>query len=131
MIGNKYLQTLFNYSDEDTSLNQLLEMLKYKDMKFIDTLNTPLDMDLCSSVEIVYLTKVSALIDYYLQVHDIKVPDWIRDEKLKFDKPYYHSSRISDFEKFKLLYSNPSPFKVRNVYFDLDGIERIWNIMQY
>ncbi len=125
MIGNKYLQTLFNYSDEDTSLNQLLEMLKYKDMKFIDTLNTPLDMDLCSSVEIVYLTKVSALIDYYLQVHDIKVPDWIRDEKLKFDKPYYHSSRISDFEKFKLLYSNPSPFKVRNVYFDLDGIERI------
>lgn len=35
MIGNKYLQTLFNYPDEDTSLNQLLEMLKYKDMKFI------------------------------------------------------------------------------------------------
>ena len=125
MIGNKYLQTLFNYSDEDTSLNQLLEMLKYKDMKFIDTLNTPLDMDLCSSVEIVYLTKVSALIDYYLQVHDIKVPDWIRDEKLKFDKPYYHSKRISDFEKLKLQYSNPSPFRIRNVYFDLDGIERI------
>lgn len=125
MIGNKYLQTLFNYSDEDTSLNQLLEMLKYKDMKFIDSLINPVDIDLCSEEEIIYLTKISALIDYYLQMHNIKVPNWIRNEKLQFDKPYYHSKRISDFEKLKLQYSNPSPFRIRNVYFDLDGIERI------
>ena len=125
MIGNKYLQTLFNYSDEDTSLNQLLEMLKYKDMKFIDSLINPVDIDLCSEEEIIYLTKISALIDYYLQMHNIKVPIWIRNEKLQFDKPYYHSKRISDFEKLKLQYSNPSPFRIRNVYFDLDGIERI------
>lgn len=125
MIGNKYLQTLFNYSDEDTSLNQLLEMLKYKDMKFIDSLINPVDIDLCSKEEIIYLTKISALIDYYLQMHNIKVPNWIRNEKLQFDKPYYHSKRISDFEKLKLQYSNPSPFRIRNVYFDLDGIERI------
>ena len=125
MIGNKYLQTLFNYPDEDTSLNQLLEMLKYKDMKFIDSLINPVDIDLCSEEEIIYLTKISALIDYYLQMHNIKVPNWIRNEKLQFDKPYYHSKRISDFEKLKLQYSNPSPFRLRNVYFDLDGIERI------
>ena len=99
MIGNKYLQTLFNYPDEDTSLNQLLEMLKYKDMKFIDSLINPVDIDLCSEEEIIYLTKISALIDYYLQMHNIKVPIWIRNEKLQFDKPYYHSKRISDFEK--------------------------------
>ena len=54
MIGNKYLQTLFNYPDEDTSLNQLLEMLKYKDMKFIDSLINPVDIDLCSEEEIIY-----------------------------------------------------------------------------
>jgi hypothetical protein len=125
MIGNKYLQTLFNYPDEDTSLNQLLEMLKYKDMKFIESLINPVDIDLCSEEEIIYLTKISALIDYYLQMHNIKVPNWIRNEKLQFDKPYYHSKRISDFEKLKLQYSNPSPFRIRNVYFDLDGIERI------
>ena len=125
MIGNKYSQTLFNYPDEDTSLNQLLEMLKYKDMKFIDSLINPVDIDLCSEEEIIYLTKISALIDYYLQMHNIKVPNWIRNEKLQFDKPYYHSKRISDFEKLKLQYSNPSPFRIRNVYFDLDGIERI------
>ncbi|SKC77198.1 hypothetical protein [Maledivibacter halophilus] len=125
MIGNKYLQALFNYPDEDTSLNQLLELLKYKDMKFIDSLKEAIDIDLCSDKEIKYLTKVSALIDYYLQVHDIEVPDWIRDDRLRFDRPYYHSRRISDFEKLKIQYTNPSPFRARNVYFDLDGIKRI------
>lgn len=126
MIGNKHLQELFNYEDEDTSLNQLLELLKYKDIKFIDSLsNEPIDIELCTDKEIKYLTKASALIDYYLQIHGIEVPDWLRDEKLKFDRPYYHSKRISDFERFKLQYTNPSPFKARNVYFDLDGIGRV------
>ena len=47
------------------------------------------------------------------------------DEKLEFERPYYHSQRLSDFEKFRLQYTNPSPFKTRNVYFDLKVIERI------
>ena len=115
MIGNKYLQELSDYPDEDTSLNQLLELLTYKDMKFIHSLKEPVNIDLCNDKEIEYLTKVSALIDYYLQIHGIEVPDWIRDEKLKFDKPYYHSARISDFEKLRLQYTNPSPFRARNV----------------
>ncbi len=125
MIGNEYLQALFNYEDEDTSLNQLLELLKYKDMKFIISLKESVDIELCTYDEKRYLTKVSALIDYYLQINDIEVPDWIRDEKLMFDKPYFHPRRISDFEKLRLQYTNPSPFKARNVYFDLDGIMRI------
>lgn len=125
MIGNKYLQALFDYHDGDTSLNQLLELLKLKDAKFIDSLQEPVDINICSNKEIEYLTKVSALIDYYLQVNDIEVPDWLRDEKLRFDKPYYHSRRISDFDKVRLLYTNPSPFGRRNVYFDLDGIKRV------
>ena len=49
MIGNSYLQGLFEYADEDTSLNQLLELLTYKDTKFIDSLwNEPVDPDLKS-----------------------------------------------------------------------------------
>ena len=125
MIGNKYLQSLFEYQDEDTSLNQLLEMLKYKDVEFIESLNNPVNLELCTDQELIYLTKVSSLIDYYLQSHDIDVPAWLRDEKLSFDKPYYHSKRISDFGKIKLQYSSPSPFRTRNVYFDLDGINRV------
>jgi len=56
----------------------------------------------------VYLTKASALIDYYLQIHGIEVPDWLRDERLCFEKPYYHSKRLSDFEKVRLIYTNPA-----------------------
>ncbi|MDQ0155267.1 hypothetical protein [Robertmurraya andreesenii] len=125
MIGNKYLQALFSYDDEDTSLNQLLELLKSKDIEFIQSLREPVDLDLCNQAELDYLTKVSALIDYYLQVHAIEVPSWLRDDKLKYDKPYYHSKRISDFMKFKLQYTNPAPFKERNVFFDLNGLERV------
>lgn len=125
MIGNKYLQALLNYHDEDTSLNQLLELLKSKDRKFIDSLYEPVYIDGWSDKEIEFLTKVSALIDYYLQINCISVPYWLRDEKLRFDKPYYHSRRISDFDKVKLLYNSPAPFAARNVYFDLEGIKRV------
>lgn len=126
MIGNRYLQALFAYSDEDTSLNQLLEFLKYKDLNFINSLSKEaLDIDACNNEEIEYLTKASALIDYYLQIHGIGVPVWLRNEKLVFENPYYHSKRIKDFDKVKLQYTNPSPFRTRNVYFDLQGINRV------
>ncbi len=58
-------------------------------------------------------------------MYGMKVPEWLRNEKIKFDKPYYHSKRLSDFDKFKLLYTSPVPFSVRNVYFELEGIKRI------
>lgn len=54
MIGNKYLQDLFNYLDEDTSLNHLLELLKYKDAKFIKSLNDGPNLELCTDEEIRY-----------------------------------------------------------------------------
>ncbi len=126
MIGNSYLQGLFEYPDEDMSLNQLLELLTYKNIKFIDSLwDEPVDLNSCTEEEMVYLTKASALTDYYLQVHGMQVPDWLRDERLCFEKPYYHSKRLSDFEKVRLIYTNPAPFRARNVYFDLEGIKRV------
>lgn len=125
MIGNEYLQALCDYIDEDTAINQLLELLKFKDKKFISSLTEEVNIDLCNENEIEFLIKVSALIDYHLQLHDIEVPGWLRNDKLKFEKPYYYSKRISDFEKIRLLYSNPAPFRARNVYFQLEGIRRV------
>lgn len=82
MIGNKYLRDLFEYSDEDTSINQLLELLKFRDVEFIDSLeHEPVNLGACNNEEIKYLTKVSALIDYYLQLHGLEVPDWLRDNR--------------------------------------------------
>lgn len=125
MIGNKYLLSLFEYPDEDTSLNQLLEVLRTKDMEFIESLFNPIDLELCNDTELTYLTKVSALIDYYLQMYSIEVPSWLRNEKLSFTHPYYHSKRISDFDKLKLQYTSPAPFRAKNVYFNLEGIKRV------
>ncbi|MGI6627702.1 MAG: hypothetical protein ACOX4K_05055 [Bacillota bacterium] len=126
MIGNRYLQCLHKYPDEDTGLNQLLELLAYKDARFIDSLwDEPVDLDECTARETAYLTKVSALIDYYLQIHGMDVPDWLRDARLCFRKPYYHPKRLSDFDKVKLIYTNPGPFRARNVFFDLEGIKRV------
>ncbi len=125
MIGNNYLQALYNYPDEDTSINQLLELLKSKDEKFIDSLKAEIDLGLCDEKEQKYLTKVSALIDYYLQSHNIDVPSWLRSDKLCFEKPFYYPKRIDDFEKVRLMYSNPAPFRSRNVYFDLESIKRV------
>lgn len=126
MIGNKYLKDLFNYPDEDTSINQLLEMLKFKDEELIESLNKyPVELEKCTDEEIEYLTKISALIDYYLQIHEIPVSEWLRDNKLEFERPYYHSKRLTDFERFRLFYTNPAPFRARNVYFNLEGIARI------
>jgi len=126
MIGNKHLKELFNYSDEDTSINQLLEWLKYIDPNFINSLQKEyVNLDLCTDVEIRYLTIISSLIDYYLQMHGLEIPKWIRDERLQFNRPYYHPKRINDFDKFKRQYTNPSPFRIRNTYFDLDAIDRV------
>lgn len=125
MIGNKYLQGLFLYPDKDTSLNQLLELLKSQDADFINSLKEPLDLDLCNKQELAFLTKVSALMDHCLQLQNLDVPNWLRNEKLSFDKPYYHSKRLSDFDKIRLQYTNPAPFKRRNVYFDMEGIKRV------
>lgn len=125
MIGNKYLQYLCDYPDEDTSINQLLELLKSKDKEFIDSLHEALNIELCNEKELSYLIIVSALIDYSLQLLNIEVPDWLRDGKLSFDEPYYYSKRLSDFDKIRLLASCPSPFRLRNVYFDLESIIRV------
>lgn len=81
MIGKRYL-SLFTYPDEDTGINQLLELLKSRDREFIDSLDRPVDLDLCTREEVEWLTKVAALIDYYLQLLGMDVPDWLRDERL-------------------------------------------------
>lgn len=126
MIGNRYLVDFYEYEDKDTGINQLLELLKYKDENFIKSLKeNPVNLDKCTEGETNYLTIVSAIIDYYLQIHAIEVPGWLRDNRLAFKYPYYHSKRLTDFEKFKLLYSSTGPFARRNVYFDLKGVERI------
>jgi len=126
MIGNRFLRELYGIADENQSLCQLLEYLTYRDQEFLDSLESePVDPDSCNSFELQYLTKASALIDYFLQLHRITVPSWLRDDKLTFETPYYYSKRLTDFEKFRLIYTSPGPFRRRNVFFELEGLRRV------
>lgn len=126
MIGNKYLQELYLIEDEDLALSELLEMLTYKDKKFIQSMyETPVDLSTCNTAELTFLTKVVALIDYFFQLHKLEVPRWIRDDRLTFEYPYYHPKRLSDFDKVRLQFTNPGPFRRRNVYFDMDSLKRV------
>jgi len=126
MIGNRYLKKLYEYEDTDMSLNQLLEYIKFKDKEFIKSIfEYPVNLDECNSKEIFFLTLTAAIIDYFFQINEIDIPEWIRDERLVFQEPYYYSKRLTDFEKIKLQFSNPAPFRRRNVYFELEGLQRI------
>ena len=125
MIGNKFLKNLYDYPDVDTSINQLLELLASNDRAFLESLTMPLDIAALNEAERHYLTIIFAIIDHQLQLNQIDVPHWIRDEAFCFDQPYFHSNRLSDFEKVKIQYTVPGPFKARQVYIDPDGLTRV------
>ena len=125
MIGNKYLKNLYDYPDVDTSINQLLELLATKDPGFLESLTVPLEIATLDEAERHYLTIIFAIIDHQLQLSQLAVPNWIRDRFFCFDQPYFHSKRLSDFEKVKIQYTVPGPFKARQVYIDPDGLKRV------
>lgn len=123
MIGNKYLKSLYHYPDVDTSINQLLELLASKDQR--ESLAVPLEITALNEAERHYLTIIFAVIDHQLQLSQLAVPNWIRDRVFCFDQPYFHSKRLSDFEKVKIQYTVPDPFWARQVYLDPDGLKRV------
>lgn len=125
MIGHEGLEKFYHYPDQDTGFNQLLGLIKSRDAAFIQSLDKAVKLEACSPEETNYLTKAASLIDYALQKEGLPVPHWLRDDRLVFSRPYYHSRRLTDFDRVRLLYTNPGPFRARNVYFDLEGLGRI------
>ena len=105
--------------------NKLLELLATKDPGFLESLTVPLEIATLDEAERHYLTIIFAIIDHQLQLSQLAVPTWIRDRAFCFDQPYFHSKRLSDFEKVKIQYTVPGPFKARQVYIDPDGLKRV------
>ncbi|MGU8836410.1 hypothetical protein ACV3UL_19315 [Clostridium perfringens] len=126
MIGNKDLMELYSYKDRDTSINQLLELLKTPNMEFVKNLHDfQLDINKLSEDEKVFLTIAATLIDYVLNKHNLTLPEWVNDSELKFTENFFYSKRISREERLRLLNSAPESFRKRNVFFDLNSITRI------
>lgn len=126
MIGNSALKVLFEVSDRDIAISQLLEMLKTNHEQLLRSLyeEAP-NIDEFTSEELIFVIICSSIIDYSLQLNNKPIPSWIRDPRLAFIEPFYYNRRLSDFEKVKLIYSSPAPFRNRNVYLKLEGLIRV------
>ena len=125
MIGNKYLEEFYTFYDRDTAISQLLELLHVEDSAFIKSISEQHpNIDDCTQEELEFLTVISALLDYFMQLKNLNIPTWIRDPRLIFESPFYYSKRGSDFEKLKIMITSPGPFRRRNVYFDLNSLSR-------
>ena len=126
MITNSYLKMFYEYSDRDTSINQLLEFLKFKHPKFLANIREEEpQFNLLTEEEKSFLIIASALIEYCLNDTQESIPNWINDGFLRFTEPFFYNKRITDKEKEHLLIESPSAFKKRNVYFLLEGLERV------
>lgn len=125
MIGNNYLSDLYQITDLDTSINQLLEWLHFEDTDFLKSLDVPLDLNVLTGDEQHFLTIMAAIIDYCLQLKNRPVPRWLRDDRLCFEPPYFHSKRLTDFEKVKIQCIVLGPLKARQVYIEPDGLKRV------
>lgn len=127
-IITEELETFKTYSNLKIlkpKAKQLLELLASKDEAFLESLVVPLEIAALDEAERHYLTIIFAIIDHQLQLAKLDVPNWIRAEAFCFDQPYFHSKRLSDFEKVKIQYTVPGPFRARNVYIDPDGLMRV------
>ncbi len=126
IIGNKYLKELYDYKNENLALSQLLEYLKFKNEGFMKELyNNPINLDLCNEDELIFLTIASAIIEYKLLLSELDVPLWVSDERLFLEHPYFCPKRYTGYDKFRLRYTSPPSFKVRNVYFDVYSLTRV------
>lgn len=126
MITNSYLKMFYEYPDRDTSINQLLEFLRFKHPKFLSNIkeNVP-QFDLLTEDEKNFLIVASALIEYCLSDMQVAIPNWINDDFLRFKKPFFYNRRLTDRDKEHLLRESPEAFKKRNVYFLLEGLKRV------
>ncbi len=126
MITNNYLKMFYEYPDRDTSINQLLEFLRFKHPKFLANIKDEIpQFDLLNEDEKCFLIIVSALLEYCLSDMQEKIPNWINDDFLRFKEPFFYNRRLTNRDKEHLLRESPETFKKRNVYFLLEGLERV------
>jgi len=126
MISNKYLNDLYNCSDENHALNELLNRLTLMSEAFVSMIQTEIpNIDILTEEERVFLTKASALIEHFFLLKKIDIPDWLEDDRLKLQDPFVFGAREKDIWFLKTILKSPTVFKEKNVYFDLDSLIRI------
>lgn len=122
MTGNRLLDYLLSIGDDNTSICELLELIK-KDENYVLSLcndGVP-NFDNLDEIRILSIAKLCAILDYKLGLK--RLPSWVCDKRLYYDKPVY-IGRMDDFTKVKVFIFAPQAFLSRNIYFNIDGLKR-------
>lgn len=124
MTGNRLLDYLLEFGDDNTAICELLELIK-KDSDSVIRLcedKIPNLNNLCYN-SILLITKLVTILEYKFGIN--KLPNWTFDKRLYLDKPLFIGERLDDFTKTKMFIFASQAFLNRNIYFNEDGLNRI------
>lgn len=126
MIGNKLVNEYYNNMTLDQGMCQLMDFIRNKDEHVLNELEWDnYIFDSCTEKEIGYLTILTTGLVYTYSKNKLKIPDWMLDDKLRFEYPYYHNKRLSDFEQIKLYLSCTTICRHKNVYIEESALCRM------
>lgn len=123
MTGNRLIDYLLSFNDDDTSVCELLEQLKRNECDIIELCkeSTP-NLDSIDEGSILSIAKFCTILEYKVGLH--RLPSWVSDGRLYCKKALYIGSRLDDFTIAKMFLFAPQAFLNRNIYFNLEGLER-------
>lgn len=129
MITNEYIDKLYKASiniEENFALNTLLNDLNKISEKFaLYIQNSVVLIEELNEDEIVFVTKISALIGYFFELNYVSIPEWVFDKRLVLKHPKLYGERTRDKWYFNTIFNSPKIFKDKGVYFDLYALKRM------
>lgn len=123
MTGNKLLDYLLDVGDDNSSICELLELIKRDEDYVIDLCKDggiP-NLDELNENTTLLVAKLCAILDYKIGLK--RLPSWVCDKRLYYDNPIY-VGRMDDFTRAKVFIFAPQAFLSRNIYFNIDGLKR-------
>lgn len=124
MTGNKLLDYLLSIEDEDTGICELLELLNKDRCLIIEMLTNSYPIIRYEDKNLVLnLIKICTILEFKLDKSDL--PCWVFDKRLYLDRALFVGKHLDDFTKVMMFIKSPQAFLNRNVFFNLNGLERV------
>lgn len=124
MTGNRLIDYLLSFNDDNTSVCELLEQLKRDQCGVIELFKeTNPNLDSLDEKSILSVAKFCTILEYKVGIKNL--PSWAMDKRLYYSKAIYVGDRLDDFTIVKMFLFAPQAFLNRNIYFNLDGLERV------
>lgn len=138
MTGNELLDYLLKL-DDDTSICELLELIRSNKENVIELVNkSNPSIDFNDKDLVIRVIKICTILEFKIGKLSLAVyrafcgnpngddilPSCLFDERLHLDKPLFVGKHLDEFTRARMFLLAPQAFLNRNVYFDLNGLER-------